>query len=331
LFNKGLLKTYLLPPPSTIQTYPKKYFGFFCEVKFKLENNEKSSIVFTWNIDYLKMTLSNDSKSHSSIYKRLLLLIEGWFPNSASYSELIEKGVEYRPHYAYCLYNAAIQAKRLGLSEITAIEFGVAMGGGLTDLEYLSKKIERRTQVKINIVGFDFGEGLSPTNDHRDLLYLWQPGDYMMNEDALKAKLTFAKLILGDVKTTLPNFLKTELKAPIGAMFVDLDYYTSTINCLDPMLTLDSKMLLPRTYVYLDDLTYTSKYTGEFAAVEEFNIKSEFRKIDEIKLLSELLALKWLKWLYLGRRIFWLHIFDHSLYNIRDINDKSSIQDPLPW
>jgi hypothetical protein len=77
------------------------------------------------------MTLSKDSKSHSSIYKRLLLLIEGWFPSSTSYRDLIEKGVEYRPHYAYCLYNAAIQAISLGLNEITAIEFGVAKGGGL--------------------------------------------------------------------------------------------------------------------------------------------------------------------------------------------------------
>lgn len=40
--------------------------------------------------------------------------------------QLVERG-----HYAYCMMNAAILARSLGHSRISAIEFGVAGGNGL--------------------------------------------------------------------------------------------------------------------------------------------------------------------------------------------------------
>ena len=46
-------------------------------------------------------------------------------------STLIELNLTERPHYLYCIYNAAILAQRLGLGKISIIEFGVAGGNGI--------------------------------------------------------------------------------------------------------------------------------------------------------------------------------------------------------
>ena len=46
-----------------------------------------------------------------------------------------------RPSYAYGVYTAAIQAKALGYPRFSVIEFGVARGHGLLDLEALAGRI----------------------------------------------------------------------------------------------------------------------------------------------------------------------------------------------
>ena len=63
-------------------------------------------------------------------------------------------GVE-RPNYGYALLYAAKQAKNLGIKTISAIEFGVAAGKGLIELEKMAEKIKNITQVSIDVFGFD--------------------------------------------------------------------------------------------------------------------------------------------------------------------------------
>ena len=48
---------------------------------------------------------------------------------------LVSLNAATRPHYAYCVYNAAILAKKLGYKSFSIIEFGVAGGNGIYFLE----------------------------------------------------------------------------------------------------------------------------------------------------------------------------------------------------
>ncbi len=85
------------------------------------------------------------------------------------YKERVEWFLEKRPHYAYTLLQAATLAQRLSLPKISAIEFGVAGGKGLLNLEYHATKIEQLTGVEIELYGFDTGAGLPQPKDYRDL------------------------------------------------------------------------------------------------------------------------------------------------------------------
>ena len=49
-----------------------------------------------------------------------------------------------------------------------------------------------------------------------------------MDTEKFKSKLKKSKLIIGDVKETVHKFFKDNNPAPIGAIFNDLDYFSST-------------------------------------------------------------------------------------------------------
>lgn len=51
------------------------------------------------------------------------------------FEDYLNKKKHKRPHYAENLWNSAIEAKKLGIKRIAAIEFGVAGGNGLVMLE----------------------------------------------------------------------------------------------------------------------------------------------------------------------------------------------------
>ncbi len=226
----------------------------------------------------------------------------------------VELGAVERPHYAYCLYHAAVLAKRLGLRRISAIEFGVAGGNGLVNLEAHAAEVTRALGVEIDIYGFDTGEGLPEPVDHRDLPYHWKKGFYKMDVPRITARLHKAKLVLGEVKDTSVDFFHMFDPAPIGAIFYDLDFHSSTRDAL-AMLVANEKYHLPRVFTYFDDTVGTemelySDDIGQRLAIREFN-----QAHDEIRL--------GLPYHLLGRRIveswyhqiFIAHFFRHSLYN----------------
>ena len=114
-------------------------------------------------------------------------------------------------------------AKKLGYDAISVVEFGVAGGRGLLNLEYNAKHIRDLLSLDIDIYGFDTGEGLPEPLDYRDLPYLWKKSEYKMDVPKLKAQLKAAKLVLGDVKETAETFLAEFKPNPIAAvMFVHL-------------------------------------------------------------------------------------------------------------
>jgi hypothetical protein len=87
---------------------------------------------------------------------------------------------------------AAAVAQRLGLTAVSVIEFGVAGGRGLTQLERLADQAMGATGLRIEVYGFDRVGGLPPPSDYRDLLYAWEPGDFVMDLDKLRRSLRFA-------------------------------------------------------------------------------------------------------------------------------------------
>ena len=146
------------------------------------------------------------------------------------YPKLIKNGAIARPNYAYIIFRAADLARRLGLSRISILEFGVAGGRGLLNMEMHAERVAALTGISVDVYGFDTGEGLPPPVDYRDLPYIWQEAHFKMDQAALKAQLRKAKLVLGNVSDTVTSFAASFDPAPIGAISFDLDYYSSTVD-----------------------------------------------------------------------------------------------------
>jgi len=177
---------------------------------------------------------------------------------------------------------AAQQAQREGVSEISVIEFGVAGGNGLLALQTEAEAVERETGVGIRVFGFDAGPGGMPTlcGDHRDHPDLWQAGDYPMDVEALKRRLTSrTTLIIGDIRERIEHFQEEYSPSPIGFMAVDVDLYSSTMAAFR---ALDLCPILQHTGIYCDDidLDRCHRWAGELLAIDDYNATHETRKID---------------------------------------------------
>ena len=158
-----------------------------------------------------------------------------------------------RPPYAYLVYNAAKLAHRLGHQRVSILEFGVAGGEGLLSLERHADWVEKLFPVKIEVYGFDTGEGLPTPVDYRDLQYHWKAGHFRMDQEGLRSRLKRAKLVLGDVRTTAVSFLDAFQPAPIGGVSHDLDFYSSTMDALK-LFDAPDDFILPRVFCYFDDV-----------------------------------------------------------------------------
>jgi hypothetical protein len=217
-----------------------------------------------------------------------------------------------RPHYYICLQEAAKTAKGLGYPRITAVEFGVAGGNGLLALEKYATAIERKFGVGIDIYGFDMGDGigLPQAQDPRDMPYFWEPGFYRMDQKKLASKLKRAKLILGDIGETVAKLNEDVGVSPIGAIFVDVDYYSSTLSALR-IFDRQSRNWLPRVLCYFDDVEVASEFFGEGAAIKQFNDTHDHMKIARTGGHHEDV-------LYgtLASKIFTLHDFNHPQYSV---------------
>lgn len=113
----------------------------------------------------------------------LFVLVFGSFRRKIFYDLIL------RPHHAFCILKAADQAKERGFNEINILEFGVAHGSGLMNIIKIAQKITRTTGVKINIYGFDTGEGMPDPLDYRDHPEYYNTGDFPMNRALLEKRL----------------------------------------------------------------------------------------------------------------------------------------------
>ena len=218
-----------------------------------------------------------------------------------------------RAHFAWGMLSAAHLAQCLEIPRISVIEFGVAGGNGLVALEQIAKDIEPLYRIGIDVYGFDTGVGLPKPVDNRDLPNLFRQSGFRMDEARLRARLTGAQLVLGDVNETIGPFLASR-PAPVGFVSVDVDLYSSTMSVLK-LFDGEAVALLPRVYRYFDDIlgeTF-SEFTGERLAIAEFNAAHSIRKIAPILGLRYFLlpphsTEAW------PEQMFIAHLFDHDLY-----------------
>lgn len=234
--------------------------------------------------------------------------------NLGTYAERLQDGNLDRPHYAYCVYNGALLAKKLGLKRISVLEFGVAGGRGLLSLENHARKIAQQLEIAIDIYGFDSGKGLPSPVDYRDLPYHWQEGFFAMDSEKLRARLTTAKLVLGDIAETSRTFFSQHDPAPIAAVMHDFDFYSATAAALK-MFDAPEKYFLPRVFCYFDDIVGSetelyNDFTGVRLAINEFNQTHETRKLaPAYHFLAHRIRETW------HHQIFIYHDFGHSRYN----------------
>ncbi len=230
-----------------------------------------------------------------------------------------------RPYYAYCVYHSADLAKKLGYTEISVIEFGVAGGNGLVELERYAREVATEIGIGIQVYGFDTGTGLPAPEDYRDLPYHWRPGFYRMDEERLRSRLRSARLVLGDIRETSAAFFDTYQPAPLAAVLHDLDFYSSTRAALE-MFNASEKYRLPRVFCYFDDIVgdeteLYNDFTGERLAIAEFNAAGPKKLCPAYHLVTRENPRQWYHQIYL------LHDFQHSRYN--DFVSENNQQLPL--
>lgn len=239
------------------------------------------------------------------------------------FSSAIRHAAVDRPDYAHSVRHAALLAQKLGVPAIRVAELGVASGRGLLALQDHAETLTRITGVDIEVWGFDTGEGLPEPDDYRDLPHYFGEGDYTVQDlEELLARLEAQKsqLVLGDAVETVKSWIPDG--PPIGALLFDMDLYSSTSGVLEHLGEgSDHAHFLPRVSLTFDDVMpkdreYTlkdySSYTGEAAAISDFNEQHQKVKVDLDRYLVALPEhTVWHDSCYV------LHRFEHSLYNTR--------------
>ena len=211
-----------------------------------------------------------------------------------------------RMHYAQCMWQAVDEAKTLGYDSVSIIEFGVAGGNGLVNCEFHAKELSRIFGIRVEVYGFDTAEGLPAKNmGYKDKVHFWKAGNYHMNRSLLEDRLQFAKLVIGDINETAEDFIEKYSPAPIGCIFVDVDYYSSTLPILRMLERTDNKNFLPRIHMYFDDIDSLYEFQGEDLAIREFNNRNE-----NIKISPENTTVDY------RSKIKICHRFTHDKYNI---------------
>lgn len=232
----------------------------------------------------------------------------------------VRYGAVARPEYAHSLLHAADLARALGENRVRVAEFGVASGRGLLTALRHARIVEQLTGVSFEVFGFDTGEGIPDSNDHRDIRHYFGAGDYTMQDrKALEDRLGSARLVLGDARQTVPQWIAEG--PPIGALLFDMDLYTSTLGVLRSLAEADESHFLPRVSVTFDDIGPKtpgfrikdySDVTGEAAAIRDLNQENDRVQVAPDKWFSALSDhAAWHETCYL------MHRFAHPEYGTR--------------
>lgn len=238
-------------------------------------------------------------------------LVDYFIRERAFYRHFYKEKKLPRMHYAYNIWSAANEAKRLGVQAISVIEFGVAGGSGLVNCEFHAKEISRLMGVGIQVYGFDRETGMPSENEgYKDMIHFWPAGAFKMDKEILANRLEQAEVVLGEMKVTIPEFMKREDVAPIGTMLVDCDYYSSCKDVFD-ILRYEEAKYMPRIYMYFDDVLPFYEMQGESLAIREFNAQNNMVKISPENCSID----KYSVWSDKIHRLKICHRYNHPLYN----------------
>lgn len=246
--------------------------------------------------------------------RRLISATDGVYGYSPRFK--LQMQVVDRPHYAWCMMKAAELARALGHDRVSAIEFGVAGGNGLAFMCDYAKDVKAATGVEVECYGFDTGTGMPPPEGVRDLPYWFQEAQYQMDIDELKARVPEAGLILGDIRNSIGTFLDEHNPAPIGAIFNDTDYWSSTRESfrLYDRAADRPQNFLPRQFMYFDDIIgreyeMYGPHNGQLLAIEEYNAAQDKVRIHRNQNLMGKIHITY-RW-----KIYYAHLFEHPDYD----------------
>ncbi|MEP6714024.1 MAG: hypothetical protein ABJC09_00535 [Terriglobia bacterium] len=240
-------------------------------------------------------------------------------------------GALIRPQYAWGIVFAAALAKALGRKEVAVVEFGVAGGRGLLAMQNIAGEVSSAFDIEVRVYGFDTGVGLLHMPDARDLPQLYRPGDYRMDVDALRKRLApGTQLIIGDIKTTIDDFLSNP-HPPVGFISFDMDTYTATRDSLKLFRGDFISQCLPRVVCYFDDIMGTTfgDLNGERLAMREYTLEHEPERG-----ISPVYGLRYhVGWPHSGAQwpdmMFWGHFMDHPDYCTFDGLGSAGGQAPI--
>lgn len=226
---------------------------------------------------------------------------------------LAQAGVKLRPNYTWGLMQGVSLARALGIKRVSGLEFGVAGGRGLVALEQIAQALEPTFGVQVDLYGFDTGIGLPKPTDNRDMPNIYAEGRHPTDVAKLQSRLTRAELMLGLVKDTLDDFIRSN-PAPVAFISIDLDYYSSTVHALR-LLEASETILLPRVHCYFDDIMGLScgDCNGERLAIKEFNSKQTKRQLSPVYGLPYVLPAPYANQIW-TEMFFMAHLMDHSRY-----------------
>lgn len=224
-----------------------------------------------------------------------------------------------RQPYAFGLQQAfelaAEEKAKLDLKQLVLIEFGVASGAGLLNMAKIGARLAAHYGVPCRVIGFDTGDGMPLPIDYRDHPEKYLDGDFTPHDtEALQRALPDnAEIIYGPIAETVGTLdARLEEGDVIGFLSIDVDYWSSTVDCLK---LLDNKRLtfLPRTPVYLDDVNNTDhhEFAGELLAVAEFNAAHPLAKIVPMRQLRNWRLFKNALWL---DQMYWYLDLGHRFY-----------------
>src|ERR1700722_17129718 len=134
--------------------------------------------------DILLQALVHRTSLRSALARRLIKKFSLF-----SYEKRLSIEAVDRPHYGYCIFQAARLAKSLNYPRISVIEFGCGGGNGLLNAEMHIAEVTKLFAVDIELYGFDLGSGLPRPRDYRDMPHYFQTGLYQMHRETLEPKL----------------------------------------------------------------------------------------------------------------------------------------------
>jgi hypothetical protein len=174
------------------------------------------------------------------------------------------------------IYDVIGEFKANYAGKFSILEFGVAEGYTFRKLLFATRYLKMDSRIEVH--GFDTFEGMPPSDDVRDRGIVpadsWVAGQFRSDDERLlrycRSRYSNCHLHKGLFSESLTEqFLPELLEYPPILIWMDADYYTSTVSVFEKLIP-----YIPNgCVIYFDepDFNYGSRFTGESRAIHEIN------------------------------------------------------------